>query len=48
MKLNKANLTQLAPEVQVPTYALADTRQASRTLASAVSTVRTRRFTPMP
>ena len=27
MKLNKANLTQLAPEVQVPTYALADTRQ---------------------
>lgn len=27
MKLNKANLTQLAPQVQVPTYALADTRQ---------------------
>ena len=27
MKLNKANLTRLAPEVQVPTYALADTRQ---------------------
>ncbi|MCF8969916.1 mannitol dehydrogenase family protein, partial [Pseudomonas carnis] len=27
MKLNKANLTQLAPEVQVPTYALADIRQ---------------------
>ncbi|MEG0249008.1 MAG: mannitol dehydrogenase family protein, partial [Pseudomonas sp.] len=27
MKLNKQNLTQLAPEVRLPAYTLADTRQ---------------------
>ena len=28
MKLNKQNLTQLAPEVNIPAYAIADTRQS--------------------
>jgi len=48
MKLNKHNLTQLAPEVKIPTYAIADTPPGHRPIsASAVSTARIRRITPM-